>query len=570
MINNIDEVTPPTPAKAPTPASPPVNSGWKSRAIHIGIGVAVVAVIVGASYWAATIVGKSNVQTDATLTPAETTKEVATEATAEVDDVTWLAQAKKIDDPKIFSVANTDNTYHQVGTSVKSGDIFLIRITNDGPGYLVGLVTKDSQGAYRILKNHSDNLFDATTKEYQGPKLSEGVTVDTATSFKSLAYQAELLVSDQTLKSAGRYFDSYIYLSSITDRPLKEFAKTDYGTVYTRTLGKGDGFEVQEYVLKRPDFSTVSYQLQPTFVTDDQVPQVTWKSGGANKDTYRADGVGSCGSLVGISVLNSTALTSLTETGTTRDGDKVYEFSSANNETLNYFYKQYSTGNNSAISLEQYRAKHAVFVWKDKFNRLIVFNSTVYGSQVECGKPVVYLYPTQPTRVSVSVGADVTKSEPFYGRGWQALALPTGELFVGGQKYPYLFWEGTGHGAYPAINEGFVVETKHVAATLNDHLAKLGLNKKEAADFMEFWLPKMPAKPFVRLTWFGTSQMDQLAPLTVSPKPDTSIRIFLDFEGLEQPVALKSQRLIAPARQGFTLVEWGGLLRTPAAVSPNN
>jgi len=55
-------------------------------------------------------------------------------------------------------------------------------------------------------------------------------------------------------------------------------------------------------------------------------------------------------------------------------------------------------------------------------------------------------------------------------------------------------------------------------------------------------------------------EMNNLAPLTVSPKPDTMIRVFLDFEGLDQPVNLIPQKLFAPQRKGFTLIEWGGLL----------
>ena len=71
----------------------------------------------------------------------------------------------------------------------------------------------------------------------------------------------------------------------------------------------------------------------------------------------------------------------------------------------------------------------------------------------------------------------------------------------------------------------------------------------------------MPSTPYVRLTWFGTQQLNALAPLYVTPKPDTMIRIFLDFEGLKNPTQIKPQTLSAIPRKGFTLVEWGGLLR---------
>jgi hypothetical protein len=77
---------------------------------------------------------------------------------------------------------------------------------------------------------------------------------------------------------------------------------------------------------------------------------------------------------------------------------------------------------------------------------------------------------------------------------------------------------------------------------------------------MEFWTDLLPQDPYVRLTWLNTSEMDRLAPLSVSPAPDTSIRIFLEFEGYSTPVKLIPQNLKSVPRQGFTLVEWGGLL----------
>ena len=55
--------------------------------------------------------------------------------------------------------------------------------------------------------------------------------------------------------------------------------------------------------------------------------------------------------------------------------------------------------------------------------------------------------------------------------------------------------------------------------------------------------------------------LEKLAPLYISPLPDTRIRVFLDMEGLSSHVQLPAQRLSSVERQGFTVVEWGGLAR---------
>ena len=141
------------------------------------------------------------------------------------------------------------------------------------------------------------------------------------------------------------------------------------------------------------------------------------------------------------------------------------------------------------------------------------------------------------------------------------MAKPSGELTWNGQKYDSLYWEGKGQGVYPNITVGRVVETKNIETELRGDLQKLGLNIKESQDFLDFWLPKMPKQKYTRLTWFGTIQMDALAPLNITPKPDSVIRIFLDFAGQDSPsTALSPQKLTSIPRTGFTAVEWGGLL----------
>ena len=126
---------------------------------------------------------------------------------------------------------------------------------------------------------------------------------------------------------------------------------------------------------------------------------------------------------------------------------------------------------------------------------------------------------------------------------------------------PNLFWEGLGFGSYPSVkNRGFIVAQKDLVSTIYTHLKKLGLNSQESADFMDFWHSILPKSDYVRLTWLNTKEMDTLAPLIVSPKPDSIIRIFLDAAPAQKDDQLIPQNLTSIPRTGFTLIEWGGLL----------
>ena len=95
------------------------------------------------------------------------------------------------------------------------------------------------------------------------------------------------------------------------------------------------------------------------------------------------------------------------------------------------------------------------------------------------------------------------------------------------------------------------------AAFLEEALDKLGLTRREANEFIVYWLPLMEGNAW-NLISFQTQAYTDMAKLTVEPAPDTVIRVFMTWRGLNAPVDIPAQTLTAPVRTGFTLVEWGG------------
>jgi hypothetical protein len=55
--------------------------------------------------------------------------------------------------------------------------------------------------------------------------------------------------------------------------------------------------------------------------------------------------------------------------------------------------------------------------------------------------------------------------------------------------------------------------------------------------------------------------MDRVAPLTVVPTPDTVIRVLMDYTPLAAPISVAPLKITTPIRNGFTVVEWGGIVR---------
>lgn len=176
-----------------------------------------------------------------------------------------------------------------------------------------------------------------------------------------------------------------------------------------------------------------------------------------------------------------------------------------------------------------------------------------------CYKPVIYLYPEEEMEVSVKLELDgkLTCTYPSYQDEWKVKASPDGTLTdAKGQTYNYLYWEGETYARYN-LSKGFCVKGEDTAEFLETALAQLGLNRKEANEFIVYWLPLMQNNPY-NIISFQADIYTDAAKLEVNPAPDTLIRVFMAWQASDTYVELEEQQLSAPKRIGFTVVEWGG------------
>lgn len=176
-------------------------------------------------------------------------------------------------------------------------------------------------------------------------------------------------------------------------------------------------------------------------------------------------------------------------------------------------------------------------------------------------KPVIYLYPEEELDVTVKLdyAGTLTCSYPAYDEGWMVTAYPDGTLTdKAGETYNYLYWEGKNSADYN-FSQGFCVAGSDTAAFLEDALNQLGLTRREANEFIVYWLPQMCENPY-NLISFQSDTYTQAAQLSIDPAPDTLLRVFMAWKPLSNAVDIPAQTLTAPVRTGFTVVEWGGCL----------
>lgn len=450
------------------------------------------------------------------------------------------------------------------------------------PGYgMAGvdlLFEKSATGKVTVLVNpQKSNLNTAEyTQELKTDILTPKITTyDQTTAYDSLNIPSKLAIEK------GEYLlrpESYFGLSDVFNRS----AGPAEGTTKTliSQLGASKLYKVEKsyadtkltnigYYIETPLLTTIGLRYEPNNLSLEKYgftnsPTLQYKdyTGKMVYDELGAIARGCGGATAAVTRSDILKDDDLVVVGKTDTGRDVYELKNKSAQLYAKAYEEYKqTWAPNNVSFEEYVKQHGLVIIKNAKGEVLVYVRNQYAMGGGCAKPVVYLYPTTTRLVTVKVGAHVTVSEPLYpSEGWRnVVARPDGQLSYNGVSYESLFWEGQGFGEYPAIASGSVVKRAEAAAAMCRALTQQGLHTKEISDFMAFWESKIPNKPYIRLTWLTTEQINTLAPLSVTPKPDTIIRVFLDMDGYDSPPKLLPQSLKKIERKGFTVVEWGGL-----------
>lgn len=177
-------------------------------------------------------------------------------------------------------------------------------------------------------------------------------------------------------------------------------------------------------------------------------------------------------------------------------------------------------------------------------------------------KPVIYLYPEEETDVHVELEltqGDLATTYPRYNGGWDVTASPDGTLLnkADGTHHKYLFWDAANVSTLFDMSKGFCVAGEDTEAFLKEKLTYMGLTEEEMNEFIVYWLPLMEHNPYNLISFQGKRYTD-FAKLSITPEPDSLLRVFMVYKPLDFPVNVEPQQLETFERKGFTAVEWGG------------
>lgn len=506
-------------------------------------------------------------------------------------NINWQGSVAKTSNEDVFNINKIENKFNQANKNdlyfrdVK--EIFAMLVP-----YFVGTV---SGGKYDASKLYILQYQEMGARLDYILKQNDNIIL--LTRYSSTQFSASDLIFDAKMDLTIKNFDlpasvkipnSGYVLTLVSEKPERLSSDVELVKVFTE-----NNFSIYKdmsagcYLSTMPDGALRNYTITlpflgqagdgPDFDTHRKpyLLDIAWSDQSKNKYFYIFQQMYMMGNSEGcwVPAPYIKDATQLKQIGLASNGDPIYELKDTSTKRiatervsiLQSMYDGYYPGENiTKISFTDFLASKPLIFWRDPMGYYVEMRRSDYVPMAEMGKPVIYLYPTKTTDVSVKVNptGGFTKTEPAYGTGWRVLAEPNGKLYnyQDKQNYPYLFWEGYALN-YTMPKEGFVVAKNEVNKFLHEKLAIQGLNTQEINDFVEFWLPRMQSDPYYFVTFVPQSEFDQMAPLTVLPQPDSIIRVFMDFKALAKPIQVSEQKLNTPKRTGFTVVEWGGELQ---------
>ncbi len=195
----------------------------------------------------------------------------------------------------------------------------------------------------------------------------------------------------------------------------------------------------------------------------------------------------------------------------------------------------------------------------------VIFTYNITNEYLRCeydyavDKPMIYIYPEKDMDVEVTLGNSelITTSYPKYNNSWKVFARKDGYLEYEGRTYYGLYWEGKNH-KVKVEEDGFVIKGEDTSKFLEEKLEILGLNEREINEFIIYWLPKMEHNKYNYVRFETKEEIDEYMPLEISPKPESVIRVYMNYKALDEKIEVKEQKLEKVERKGYSVIEWGG------------
>lgn len=209
-------------------------------------------------------------------------------------------------------------------------------------------------------------------------------------------------------------------------------------------------------------------------------------------------------------------------------------------------------------------------------------------------KPAIYLYSKKPIEVNIKLDKSIEYSTtiPQYvpEKGWNVrvennkitdlqpeytdckvldkneFGLEYAQKACTENNYPYIFWDGVQRTkSFLNTTKGWIVKKVKIKGFLEQKADLIGFNRQEKSEFVRYWTKKLSDidSEYFHIYFLQNAQVNSYLPIKVKPVPDSYNRVLIIAKPLKSVTKkeIEPQHLVKISRKGFTLVEWGGVVK---------
>jgi hypothetical protein len=208
-----------------------------------------------------------------------------------------------------------------------------------------------------------------------------------------------------------------------------------------------------------------------------------------------------------------------------------------------------------SFNYEAFSYKHSITI-TNKYQDFII------PCQIQAKKPNIYLYPTKTTKMNVILdfpnGGKVVESIPDYGTGWNNITVEPNGTING--IYTYLFYESDSND-FSQYSEGWVIKKENLESFFRKNMTSYGFRGQEIEDFIEYWIPLLKDSASYAIYPQLDKDISKEVVLNISQKPDSLLRLIYTVKPCNSMLNLKTPVIPAFTRTGFTVTEWGVVMK---------
>ena len=196
------------------------------------------------------------------------------------------------------------------------------------------------------------------------------------------------------------------------------------------------------------------------------------------------------------------------------------------------------------------------------------------GNYAELCKPAIYdysLFKNQVVTLHPPFGAQFTKLIPDFTEnlGWKYNSLSSGDVLVGQQQYPYLYYS-IKVPEYRWLNDGVVVRGGDMDRFFRKVLWEIGFRDREQDEFIDYWKNEFDIDKLYTIAFHYNKDVDAIIPLSFEQPISRMNRVLLEAQ--ELPSGIKVRSYYEGSTHGYStyvqplirskddVFEWGGTL----------